>query len=249
MKRRRFWHERCSATRDRHRADRRAHAHRRPRADGQQYAARLRHECRGGLAPTGHDTDLCQGTSWQRNVSGFAQCQRQRLVGSERRPLSAVPARQARRLEGRLGDEPPLLQMTARPMGMRTSETGQMDHGCRCSSASTGAALAQSAHQPFLQRNAPPTAWYYDNRDDTRDFQNNGFLPGDFAANPPGAWTGASGLIGFRPAGGSHFGPIYCTRRYRSHNPGLVISRATTAYGIAVGVSLDGSFATASGGR
>jgi hypothetical protein len=80
-------------------------------------------------------------------------------------------------------------------------------------------ALAQSTHQPFLQRDVPPTAWYYDNRDDTRDFQNNGFFPGDFAANPPAAWIGAAGIIGFRPAGGSHFGPIYCTRRYRSHNP------------------------------
>ena len=85
--------------------------------------------------------------------------------------------------------------------------------------ASTGAAPAQSAHQPFLQRDVPPTAWYFDNRDDGRDFQNNGFWPGDFAANPPAAWIGAAGLLGFRPAGGSHFGPIYCTRRYRSHNP------------------------------
>jgi hypothetical protein len=85
--------------------------------------------------------------------------------------------------------------------------------------AAPGAALAQSAHQPFLQRDVPPTAWYYDNRNDGRDFQNNGFWPGDFAANPPAAWIGAAGLLGFRPAGGPHFGPIYCTRRYRSHNP------------------------------
>jgi hypothetical protein len=85
--------------------------------------------------------------------------------------------------------------------------------------AAPGAALAQSAHQPFLQRDVPPTAWYYDNRNDGRDFQNNGFWPGDFAANPPAAWIGAAGLLGLRPAGGSHFGPIYCTRRYRSHNP------------------------------
>lgn len=85
--------------------------------------------------------------------------------------------------------------------------------------ASTGAALAQSAHQPFLQRDVPSTAWYYDNRDDARDFQNNGFFPGDFAAHPPSAWIGAAGIFGFTPSGGSHFGPIYCTRRYRSHNP------------------------------
>ena len=87
--------------------------------------------------------------------------------------------------------------------------------------ASSGArsAFAQHAHEPFLRRDVPPTAWHYDGRDDTRDFQNNGFFPGDFAANPGSAWIGAAGLFGFTPSGGSHFGPIYCTRRYRSHNP------------------------------
>ena len=98
--------------------------HRRPRRPGAQLANNtplaFRHECRRGLGSAGHDADLCQGPSRQRNVSGFAQCQRQRLVGSERRPLLAVPARQARRLEGRLGDEPSMLQVTARPMDMPT---------------------------------------------------------------------------------------------------------------------------------
>lgn len=79
-------------------------------------------------------------------------------------------------------------------------------------------ALAQSAHQPFLRRDVPPTAWQYDGRDDTRDFQNNGFFPGDFAARPGSAWIGAAGLFGFTPSGGSQFGVIYCKRRYRSHN-------------------------------
>jgi hypothetical protein len=113
-----------------------------------------------------------------------------------------------------------MLQMMARPMG-----TLNRLMAAAAIVVSTGAApgvtsaLAQSARQPFLQRDVPPTAWYYDNRDDSRDFQNNGFFPGDFAANPPVAWIGAAGIIGFRPAGGSHFGPIYCMRRYRSHNP------------------------------
>jgi hypothetical protein len=78
--------------------------------------------------------------------------------------------------------------------------------------------FAQSAHEPFLRRDTPPTAWYYDNRDDTRDFQANGLFPGGFAAHPGLAWLGAAGIIGFTPTGGSHFGPIYCTRQYRSHN-------------------------------
>jgi hypothetical protein len=85
--------------------------------------------------------------------------------------------------------------------------------------ASTGAALAQSAHEPFLRRNSFPSPWYFDGRDDTRDFPNNGFFPGNFAANPAGAWLGAAGIFGATPTGGSQFGPIYCTRRYRAHNP------------------------------
>jgi hypothetical protein len=85
--------------------------------------------------------------------------------------------------------------------------------------ASTGAALAQSAHEPFLRRNSFPAPWYFDGRDDTRDFPNNGFFPGNFAANPAGAWVGAAGIFGATPSGGSQFGPIYCTRRYRAHNP------------------------------
>ncbi|SDT60071.1 BA14K family protein [Bradyrhizobium canariense] len=87
------------------------------------------------------------------------------------------------------------------------------------SSAGAAPVLAQSTHEPFLRRDTPPTAWYYDNRDDTRDFQANGVFPGDFAARPGLAWLGAAGIIGSTLSGGSHFGPIYCTRRYRSHNP------------------------------
>jgi hypothetical protein len=87
--------------------------------------------------------------------------------------------------------------------------------------ASTGAVpvFAQRAHEPFLRRDLPPTAWYFDGRDDGRDFPNNGFFPGDFAANPATAAIGAAGLLGFTPSGGSQFGPIYCTRRYRPHSP------------------------------
>jgi hypothetical protein len=85
--------------------------------------------------------------------------------------------------------------------------------------ASASAACAQSAHEPFLRRNSSPAPWYFDGRDDTRDFPNNGFFPGSFAANPGGAWLGAAGIFGMTPTGGSQFGPIYCMRRYRAHSP------------------------------
>ena len=86
-------------------------------------------------------------------------------------------------------------------------QTEQMDRRGGRLSPRAGAALAQSAHEPFLQRDVPSTAWYYDDRDDTRDFQNNGFFPGDFAAHPPSAWLGAAGIFGFTPSGGSQFRP------------------------------------------
>src|ERR1700750_1455142 len=70
-------------------------------------------------------------------------------------------------------------------------------------SAIAQSALAQNAHEPFLRRDVPPTAWHFDGRDDIRDFQNNGFFPGDFAARPGSAWLGAAGLFGFTPSGGS----------------------------------------------
>jgi hypothetical protein len=86
-------------------------------------------------------------------------------------------------------------------------------------SAGVGPALAQRAHKPFLRRDVPPTAWSYDGRDDARDFQNNGFFPGDFAAHPADAMIGAAGIFGAMPSGGSHFGQIYCNRRYHTHSP------------------------------
>jgi hypothetical protein len=108
-----------------------------------------------------------------------------------------------------------MLQMMAQTMGRLPILVAAI---IALASGGTGSALAQSAHEPFLRRDVPPTAWHYDGRDDTRDFQNNGFFPGDFAVDPGGAWIGAAGLFGFTPSGGSQFGVIYCTRRYRSHN-------------------------------
>jgi hypothetical protein len=52
---------------------------------------------------------------------------------------------------------------------------------------------------PFLQRMPSYTAWYYDGRDDPRDFPTNGFFPGDFAANPSSAAISATGIFGFTP--------------------------------------------------
>jgi hypothetical protein len=74
--------------------------------------------------------------------------------------------------------------------------------------------------EPFLLRYPSYTAWYFDGRDDVRDFPANGFFPGDFAANPPAAGIGAAGIFGSTPrspqlADGS---PPDCPYRYHSHD-------------------------------
>jgi BA14K-like protein len=107
------------------------------------------------------------------------------------------------------------------------------------------AALASAALTPVLAQDvrprpsspanlpsAPPSPilWFFDGRDDVRDFPNNGFYPGDFAANPFWAGIGAAGLFGFNPqhatdnpppqvaAGSPH--QAWCARRYHSYDPG-----------------------------
>jgi hypothetical protein len=74
------------------------------------------------------------------------------------------------------------------------------------------------------------SGWYYDGRDDDRDFPTNGFFPGNFAADPSSAWIGAAGLFGSNPwrsatpypsqvVIGSARDPSYCARRFRSYDP------------------------------
>ena len=72
------------------------------------------------------------------------------------------------------------------------------------------------------------SGWFYDNRDDSRDFTANGSFPGNFTADPPSAWVGAAGVL----AGNSYRSPLpypsqvvfggppsqsTCNRRGRSH--------------------------------
>jgi hypothetical protein len=79
------------------------------------------------------------------------------------------------------------------------------------------------------QSGFPRIIWYFDGRDDNRDFPTNGFFPGDFAANPFGAAIGAAGIFGSTPARDSNSYPsqaivgsqhdlTYCVRRYRSYD-------------------------------
>src|ERR1700742_2327359 len=114
-----------------------------------------------------------------------------------------------------------MLQLIAPRTSTRTLSFLAAAMAILASSPISPAGAQSTPREPFLRRDTPPTAWDYDNRDDTRDFQANGVFPGDFAARPGLAWLGAAGIIAAMPStSGSHFGPIYCTRRYyRAHNP------------------------------
>jgi BA14K-like protein len=77
--------------------------------------------------------------------------------------------------------------------------------------------------RPFLRRDLSSYhAWYYDGRDDHRDFPTNGFFPGDFAADPAHAAIGAAGLFGSTPDYRGYY-RAGCARRHHSYN-------ATTGY-------------------
>jgi hypothetical protein len=94
--------------------------------------------------------------------------------------------------------------------------------------AATTAALAQDyGRRPLRFGNT--SGWYFDGRDDGRDFPTNGFFPGNFAADPAGAAVGAAGILGSTPwhsplpypsqvVFGSARDKTYCARRYRSYD-------------------------------
>ena len=84
--------------------------------------------------------------------------------------------------------------------------------------------------RPFLRRDLSYPAWYYDGRDDHRDFPTNGFFPGDFAADPAHAGIGAAGLFGFTPDYSGYY-RADCVRRYR-YNPatGYFVGRDGAQY-------------------
>lgn len=93
------------------------------------------------------------------------------------------------------------------------------------SSAQSLAGLAGTGS--LVRGDVTPVGWYYDGRDDARDFPSNGFFPGDFAADPASAAIGAAGLFGSTPyrsypsqfIDGLPPGQSYCARRFRSYDP------------------------------
>jgi len=61
--------------------------------------------------------------------------------------------------------------------------------------------------------------FFYDNRDDQRDFPTNGVFPGNFAAAPPLAGVGAAGWLGNNP---QHQNAPYPSQSYTVNTRGYV---------------------------
>ena len=61
--------------------------------------------------------------------------------------------------------------------------------------------------------------FFYDNRDDQRDFPTNGVFPGNFAAAPVWAGVGAAGWLGSNP---QHQGAPYPSQSYTVNTRGYV---------------------------
>ena len=61
--------------------------------------------------------------------------------------------------------------------------------------------------------------FFYDNRDDQRDFPTNGVFPGNFATDPFMAGVGAAGWLGSNP---QHQGAPYPSQRYSVDTRGYV---------------------------
>jgi hypothetical protein len=61
--------------------------------------------------------------------------------------------------------------------------------------------------------------FFYDNRDDQRDFPTNGVFPGNFAADPFFAGVGAAGWLGSNP---QHQGAPYPSQSYTVNTRGYV---------------------------
>jgi hypothetical protein len=127
-------------------------------------------------------------------------------------------------MERRLGDDQAMMHQPGTPLGPAK---------CLLVAALTAfAAAAPAAAQNYGERTlryGNTSSFYYDARNDDRDFQSNGVFPGNFAPDPIFATIGAAGFLESNPRRSAvpypsqvYFGPArdlsYC-RGYRSYDP------------------------------
>jgi hypothetical protein len=127
-------------------------------------------------------------------------------------------------MERRLGDDQTMMQQPVTSIGLGK---------CLLVAALTAfAAVAPASAQNYGERTlryGNTSSFYYDSRNDDRDFPSNGVFPGNFAPDPIFATIGAAGFLESNPRRSAvpypsqvYFGPArdlaYC-RLYRSYDP------------------------------
>jgi hypothetical protein len=61
--------------------------------------------------------------------------------------------------------------------------------------AASPSAAQEQGGPPVLRYGHTSSFWFFDGRDDDRDFHNNGVFPGNFAGDPPSASIGIEGFL------------------------------------------------------
>ena len=101
-------------------------------------------------------------------------------------------------MERRLGNDPAMMRHPMTPRGSRKYLKYPMAAVLTALVAVGPASAQYFGDRPIRYGNT--SSWFYDGRDDNRDFPTDGFFPGNFAANPFDATIGgASGFLGSNP--------------------------------------------------
>jgi hypothetical protein len=128
-------------------------------------------------------------------------------------------------MEGRLGDDPAMSERLASiAFGSR-----KMSLAVLAAFVFVTPVLAGDYYGPRPLRYGNTSSWSFDARNDDRDFPNNGFFPGNFAADPWQASIGAAGFLESNPYRSPwrypsevYFGPpanqVACARRLKERH-------------------------------
>ena len=111
-------------------------------------------------------------------------------------------------MEGRLGNGPAAVRGLVRPMSFKSAI---LLAACAAMMASVPAKAQGYGEGRRYNNGNTASFFFYDNRDDQRDFRTNGVFPGNFATDPFMAGVGAAGWLGSNP---QHQGAPYPSRSY-----------------------------------
>ena len=126
-------------------------------------------------------------------------------------------------MEGRLGDDPAMSEKRRFMIKLQAALPVLLG-----AIAIAEPVFAGDYHGIRPLRYGNTSSWHFDARNDDRDFQTNGFFPGNFAANPPFASIGAAGFLESNPYRSAlpypsqvYFGPQRndCAGHHHSYDP------------------------------